>query len=167
VGSKVRRAVCRAFVVVLGLGTAGSGIARDHAERFGTGHWQVRLQRDAFTGALSCELRSTDHRMIYQPGALGFRQGHRDTLHAWYRFDGGPALRWQDRYAAVIAAGVSVEGTGLDNPTAGIVWLPAGDLTGISSVAIRSSVARRVRTFDVRGYPEMVDAARRRGCWQH
>ncbi len=111
-------------------------------------------------------MRSSDGRMTYQPGAIGFRFGHRrDTLDAWYRLDTGPALRWRDSYPALIATGVAIDGPGLDNPTGGIVWLPEADAIHASEVTVRPTRKARAQTFRLGGFASLVDAARRLGCW--
>lgn len=141
-------------------------MARDSLARYEADGWRLTVRHDGFTGQVACQLQSADRRMRYQPGAIGFVSGQRDTIHAWYRLDGGAAYRWQDRYPALVAAGVMTDGPGLDDPTGGIVWLPEEDLRRVASVAIRTNPKRRVRTFALRGAATMIAAARRLGCWQ-
>ena len=160
------RARC-GLALVFGVALASAAAARDRVDRYGIDGWIVTVRQDAFTGSIACYMHSADRRMTYLPGAVGFAFGRRrDTLRAWYRLDGGPALRWQDRYPALSASGAAIDGPGLDDPTGGIVWLPEGDLAGVREVAIRPTVQSRVRVFRLRGFAELAGAARRLGCWR-
>lgn len=164
---KARRAARLGLLAVACVSFAGPVIARDRVDRYGIDGWIVTLRHDGFTGLVACTMHSSDGRMVYQPGAIGLRFGHRrDTLEAWYRFDAGPALRWRDRYPALITAGVAIDGPGLDNPTGGIVWLPEADVARVAEVTIRPTRKARLRTFHLGGFAPLRDAARRLGCWQ-
>jgi len=121
--------------------------------------------RDAFTGVARCSLYSHDHRMIYVPGALGLRFPVRlSTLAAWYRVDDGPAVRWQDRYPKLFEAGVRFEGGGLDNPTAGTVWLPLEDVLTARAVTVRPDDRHRPALFRIGELAPMLARARGSGC---
>jgi len=127
--------------------------------------WQLVIRNDRFTGETACRLSSTNHRMRYQPGAIGFFVGHRhDTLAAWYRVDGGAPVPWQDRSAALIAADVKIESPRLDNITGGWVWIPVSEVERARVVAIRPGGKTHIRHFHVRGFAAMREAAARLGC---
>jgi hypothetical protein len=136
-----------------------------HEERFQSAGWTLSVNRDAFTQEVRCALGAVDHRLTFQPGAIGFRFGHRrDTLEAWYRIDDGQPVRWQDRITVLTAAGVEIDGPAMNNPTGGWVWIPAGELQHADRVAIRLHDKAKVRLFRLRGFEAMFDAARRLGC---
>jgi hypothetical protein len=127
--------------------------------------WRLVIRDDRFTGQIACRLSSTNHHMRYQPGAVGFFVGHRhDTLAAWYRVDGGAPVRWQDRSAALIAAGVKIDSPDLDDVTGGWIWIPVDEVQRASLVAIRPGDRARTRHFHLRGFAAMREAATRLGC---
>lgn len=139
--------------------------ASAHKQRLRGGDWVLAIRHDDFTGRSRCELASHNHRMHYEPGAIGFRVGkRRDTLAAWYRVDGGVPVRWQDRTAALIGAGVAIDGPDLDNPTGGWVWIPLTEVEQAHDVAIRASDHSHVRNFRPAGFATMLVEARRSGC---
>ncbi len=162
-----------AFTARIGLLSAsfassvGSATIRDRIDRYGMDGWAVTLRHDAFTGQLECNMHSDDGRMLYQPSAVGFRFRHsrRDTLDAWYRLEDGPAQRWRDRFPTLIAAGVAIDGPGLDDPTDGIVWLPEADVSAVNEVTIRPTRKARPQTFHLGDFAALANAVRRLGCW--
>jgi hypothetical protein len=165
--NRASRAARFGLLSVAYVSLAGPVVARDRVDRYGIDGWIVTLRHDGFTGLVTCTMRSSDGRMLYQPGAIGFQLGRRrDTLDAWYRLDVGPALRWRDRYPALIAADVAIDGSGLDNPTGGTVWLPEADVARVQEVTIRSTRKARPQTFHLGGFAPLRDAAQRLGCWQ-
>lgn len=127
--------------------------------------WVLTVRHDRFAGRVHCDLFASNHRLRYQPQAVGFRLGHhRDTRAAWYRVDDGPAIRWQDRTATLIAAGVPIDGPGLDNPTGGWVWISLDEVRQARNVAIRANERGRTHNFPMKGLAAMLDAAPRLGC---
>ena len=153
-------------VVLLGLLLfAGSADASQTDKRFQANGWLLQIHLDRFTARSRCVLASANHRLRYQPGAIGFLLGkRRDTLGAWYKVDGGVPVRWQNRTAALVASGVAIDGPGLDNPTGGWVWIPVSEVDQATSVAIRGDDKGRVHRFRVSGFEAMLDASRRLGC---
>jgi hypothetical protein len=159
------KGVASSFVLAGGLCCFQQIASANRVEQYKNDGWHVSARHDAFAGTTRCAIRSINHHIIYQPGALGFRfRRHRDTLGAWYHIDGGAPLRWEDRYPALIASGVQIDGPGLDNPTGGIVWLPFADLKDAAIVTIRAGGYGKGRDFMLRGFPQALDAARRLGC---
>lgn len=134
-------------------------------ERSSLDGWVLTVRDDRFADRVHCDLFASSHKLQYQPHAVGFRLGHhRDTLSAWYRVDGGPAIRWQDRTAALIATGAQIDGPGLDNPTGGWVWIPLEDVRQARNVAIRAGEQGHIHHFQMKGLAAMLDAAPRHGC---
>lgn len=124
--------------------------------------WQLQVAQDIFADRTNCSLETRDHLIRFQPGAIGFFFPHRrDTLAAWYRIGDGPPVRWQDRYPALFAAGVRVDGTGLDDPTAGMVWIPLAEFASARTVWIRLIPKDRPRRYFLPPIaPSLADAAR-------
>lgn len=148
------------ILLAFGMAPAGAKI-----EQYRSGGWDLSIRHDHFSGQTRCLLVSVDHRMRFQPGAVGFRLGkRRDTLSAWYRIDDGAPVRWQDRTAALVGAGVAIDGPGLDNPTGGWVWIPISEAEDAKVVAIRSKERARVRRFHLGDFAPMLAAAHRLGC---
>lgn len=138
---------------------------RADVDRYRDDGWDLGIDHDRFSGLTRCALSSSNHRIRYQPGAIGFRVAtHRDTLRSWYRVDDGPAVRWQDRTAELIAKGVSIDGPGLDDPTGGWVWIPLPEVERSNLVMVRAGDADRPRRYRMRGFIAMLEASHRLGC---
>jgi hypothetical protein len=150
--------VCGAIALV---GSVASG----QTNQFRLGKWDLTIGHDHFTGKTNCSLSSSDRRLAYQPGAIGFLVGKRvDTASAWFRVDAGPPIRWQDREAGLISSGVEIDGPGIDNPTGGWVWIPVGEVDRASLVIIRPSERGRIREFRIGSFAAMKEIATRLGC---
>lgn len=160
----MRKWVATSLVLGGALAIASSPAAAK-IEHYRDGGWDLHIRHDGFTGQTRCLLASTNRHLRYQPGAIGIRMGkHRNTLTAWYRVDNGAPVRWQDRTAALIGAGVAIDGPGLDNPTGGWIWIPLAEVEQAQSIAVRPDEHRRVRRFVLGGFAPMLEAARRLGC---
>jgi len=145
--------------------TCASTTALADVKRYRSGGWDINIHHDNFTGVTRCALVSSDQRMRFQPGAIGFQTSkHRNTLATWYRVDDGQPVRWQDRTATLIESGAAIDGPGLDNPTGGWVWVPLTEVQDANRIAIRTSDRARVRTFSLGEFAPMLEAARRLGC---
>ena len=156
--------VCAAAAAILVLCPA-LGASAKRVEHYAENGWKLAIRHDAFTGRVRCSLRTRNARMVYQPGAIGFRLGqHASTLPAWYRIDDAAPARWQDDYPALIAAGVPMDGPGLDNPTAGMVWLPLSKVERADIVRIRVGAKGSGHRFRMRGLAPMLEAAHHLGC---
>ncbi len=130
-------------------------------QRYAEGGWKLTIRRDNFTGITSCRL--TGKNMRYQRGALGFATGiHADLAGAWYRIDAAAPARWQDLYPGLVAAGVSMETGGIDDPHGGIVWLPIELAGHAREVAIH--MGRKTRHYQVGGFAALREAAPHLGC---
>jgi hypothetical protein len=159
------KGVASSLVLAGGLCCVEQAAAANRVEQYKSDGWRVSARHDVFAGTTRCFIRSINHHIVYQPGALGFRfHRHRDTLDTWYRIDGGAPLRWQDRYPTLIASGAQIDGPALDNPTGGIVWLPIADLKDAKTVTVRTSGRGNGHAYALRGFPRVLDAARRLGC---
>lgn len=141
------------------------GASAKRVEHYANNGWKLAIQHDPFTGQVRCSLRSRGAHMVYQRGAIGFHIAQKaSTTSAWYRVDDAAPARWQDDYPALIAAGVSMDGPALDNPTAGTVWLPLAKVEHADTVRIRVGTRGRCHAFHIRGLAAMRDAANRLGC---
>lgn len=126
--------------------------------------WVLVVEKDRFTGESRCTGRRRGG-VTYRNGVVTFRFGeHVGTAQAQFRVDGGPA-RWARDFAVEAAGkGASFRSDNLDNPTGGLVHLPASVLQGAGSVAIRPDRDGRARTFSLKGLAETMAAAQAQGC---
>lgn len=129
------------------------------------GDWQLDLARNGFSASLECRLRAGGGRAIFRSGAVGFRfRSGWDVGRAVYRVDGGPPRSWRDDLPELIRLSAPVDSGGLDNPSAGVVWIPFRLLADANSVAIQPRPDRRARTVHLRGLKGLLVLARERGC---
>jgi len=131
--------------------------------------WDMRIQRDGFTGQTRCRLFSPKDlrqgRISYADGVLGFHLDRdRDVAQAWYSVDDAPPRPWRDDYPALVARRVSLEGGSLANPTGGVVLIPREILAGARTVTIRADRGATPRRFGLKGFEPALAAARANGC---
>lgn len=133
--------------------------------RFALDNWELRIQRNRFSGEVGCRLSARDHHGAYAGSAVAFYLGkHIDTTLATYRLDGGPALRWRDQMPELVRLGTPMDGPGLEDPTGGFVWLPLSTLQGVNRVVVQATPDRRPKAFLLRGFVQLLNFARSQGC---
>ncbi len=163
---RARRAAILA-VLVPGLFALGTATAMAHVahERMRQGNWQLDMARDRFSGALACQLRSRDNRMIYRSGGVGFRFYRVPRVtEAVYRIDGGDARAARDDLPRLIVLGTPIDHGSMTDPTDGIVWVPYEHLTQARSIAIAPQRGGSPRVFRLGGLVALHDIAVTRGC---
>jgi hypothetical protein len=134
-------------------------------QRYADGGWELAIRHSPFSEQTRCLLGARNGRIHYQPGALGFAMGtKRAVANAWYRVDDASAVWWRDRWPDLVAADVQFDRGGLDNPTAGIVWIPLGEVVSAKRVTLSCSDFSRPRVFVLGGFAPMLAAAKRLGC---
>jgi hypothetical protein len=129
------------------------------------GDWHLRIRRDDFSHQTRCTLRTG--KLRYQRNAIGFvTHAGTATEAAWYSIDGRIPRAWADVYPVLYSDGVQLEQGGIDDPTRGVVWLPAAEIAGADRVAIevRKDGHQRVLRYRMRGFAAMHSAAERLGC---
>lgn len=131
--------------------------------------WMMTIQHDGFTGKVRCHLFSmrtvSQGRITYAQGTLGFEMDQDvSTLNAWYRVDNQAVKRANDLYVRLVADRVAGAQGSLENPTGGVVLIPADDLIGAKVVTIRTDEKSRPRRFSLRGFDAALSAARYNGC---
>ena len=135
---------------------------------YATPAWHVSVEKDRFTGLSACKLYQglwARRTVSYAHDAVVFHFSHKlNTTQAWYRLDGGPTKPWADVYPRLVQAGVVLDGQSLDNPTGGLVMLPAAELAGVHTVTIRVNQRSNPRTFEVDGFSDALASAQARGC---
>ena len=141
------------------------GPAQVTSHRISSGHWRLRIETATFSGDKRCHLDDRKHGVTYAAGALGFHfDAHLNTLGAWVKIGDGPATRWQDALPELTRLGVPMEAEGLDNPTDGIVWVPALQLGATSRITVQPDERKRPVTYSLEAFAKLRDAARAMGC---
>ena len=124
------------------------------------GDWRLRIE----TGKFSQD-KIRHHHVTYASGALGFRFARGvNTLGAWVRIADGEPRRWRDDLPELIHLGVGVDGASIDNPTDGIVWVPARQLDEASAITIQPAPRKAPVTYHLHGFAGLRDIARDMGC---
>ncbi len=168
----IRRAAAMAIVLTLAVSSPASAFplfGHKHAKLVKTrsriGDWQLHISRNPFSGEIACQLRSQNNNAVYMAGAVGFRFKRKwNVAEAVYRLDGGPPQQSRDDVPALRALGTPMDRGGMDNASAGIVWIPFARLEGANSVAIAPLRDRRPKMFHYRGLRGLHEIAVARGC---
>jgi hypothetical protein len=130
---------------------------------FGVDGWRIAVDRDTFTGAVSCSLRAK--RVYFRSGALIFRLGRGvETTHAVFRLDAGPARPVTEAFHEDEARGIFPQRGWIDDPAGGDVALPAAYVMGARQVWIRATPAHQPYPFNVSRVAEALAAAKAAGC---
>jgi len=127
------------------------------------GGWTLRIDKDAFTGQASCWIGKQD--IEFQRDSLVFHLGHEtDTSDAYFRVDDGAVRSVRETTLEDERRGVYRNGGPLENPSGGLVALPAPDLAGARRVYIRATPRHMPRVFDVSRLADVLAAGDRAGC---
>lgn len=136
---------------------------------YGQDGWQMTIQKDGFTGQVTCQLFKlrtlSQGRITYAQQTLGFEMGKGvDVLKAWYKIDDQPTRPWQSLFHRLAANHIEIDAGPLENPTAGVVYIPVDDLAGARTVTIRARQSSRARAFKLSGFERALATARANGC---
>jgi len=146
---------------------ASSAAGGRTVERVHEDGWTLIVRHDRFTTETRCTFRARRRHILVRPGAVGFRLGERhDIVHARYRIDGGLPRRWQDAYAALVAAEVDIGGPATDAGLGGVAWLPVSWVSQARQVAFEAGDSRHVRRFALRALAPILADGQRLGCPQ-
>ena len=127
------------------------------------GPWTLEIQRDAFTGVLSCSLRA--HRMVFMHASVAFQfSPNLNTFDADYRRDSAAAMPWRTNLMALAGHGVRFQTDDLRNPSGGLVAIPYNAIMGAQAVWIRPSPRSTPVRFKVDRLPIALEVAKRDGC---
>jgi hypothetical protein len=134
-------------------------------------NWQLIIQKDGFTGRVSCQLYRlktlSQGRITYAQETFGFEMGTDDnSLNAWYRIDKSPAKAWQDIYPTLAENRVKLLGGTFENPTGGVVLIPATEVKNAKAVTIRIDQKKAPKRFLLGRFEKAKSAADRLGCNQ-
>ena len=125
--------------------------------------WTLAARLDTFAGERSCTL--SRGRVDYRRQALVFHLPARvDTAAALYRIDGAAPVAVRADEAELASLGFALHNDDLDNPSGGLVRIPAHRLAVAGEVQIEAAPGRRPVTFKIGGLSEALDAARAAGC---
>lgn len=125
--------------------------------------WTVNIRRDNFTKTTTCTLKTRS--VEFHSGVVVFRMGASvNTDDAWFRIDDGPARSVADLVRQDQDLGYFSGQGPIDNPSGGEVGLPRASLDGAKHVTIRATPRSAPRLFDLTALPDLLAAAKARGC---
>jgi hypothetical protein len=131
--------------------------------RYGVDGWVLELRTDSFAGRTDC--RVTRGHLSYERQAVVFHLPPRlATFDAAYRIDGGRLTPARDDAADLAAQGFALSDDDLDNPSGGLVRIPARRLEGAKLVQIQPRPGIKPLRFKLDGLGASLDAAHRLGC---
>lgn len=130
--------------------------------------WRFTTVKDKFTGQIHCRVYQgpkSRPAVSYASRTVAFHFARKlDVSHAWYKLDGGAAKPWSADYPALTALNVSLDGDSLENPTGGLVLIPADEVRGVHTVTIRPTDKSRPVDFGLDGLQDAIANARSQGC---
>jgi hypothetical protein len=125
--------------------------------------WRLIVYKDRFTSAEHCEIVS--RKLVYRAGVVTFRFGRSvDTANAIFRTDSDAARSVGDVAVEAAGKGAKFLTSNAINPSNGEVHIPAAQLDGHRTVAIRPNLKASVRTFSLEGLAPSLAAAAAHGC---
>ena len=137
----------------------------ERTQSFQVQRWTAEVRTDAFTGKVSCRLRADRVTVSRGDAAFSFGRGT-NTSDAVYKIDGAEPKSERDAMIRVAMLGVRTVTSNPSNNSGGVVHIPAAELGGASTVAIRANRNGSPRSFDLRGLGAAMDAEAQRGCDQ-
>jgi hypothetical protein len=131
--------------------------------RYGVDGWVLELRADSFAGRTDCRLYRGH--LSYERQAVVFHLSQRlGAFDAAYRIDGGRLMLARDDAADLAAQGFALSDDDLDNPSGGLVRIPARRLEGAKLVQIQARPGVRPLRFKLDGLGASLDALHRLGC---
>jgi hypothetical protein len=125
--------------------------------------WTLRVHPDHFTGTVTCKLWR--ERIDYQRQAVVFRLPTRiDTRAAVYRIDDAPPVAARADEAELAGLGFALNNDDLENPSGGLVRIPAHRLASAGEVRIETTPGHAPRKFKIGGLSAALEAAGKSGC---
>jgi hypothetical protein len=127
------------------------------------GGWALETRTDRFTGRVDCRLFRGS--AFYVRQAVVFHLPPRvDTFDAAYRVDAGRVFLSRADAADLANQGFALHDDDLNNPSGGLVRIPASRLEGAALVWIQPGPNARPVRFKVSGLSLAVQSARDHGC---
>lgn len=125
--------------------------------------WRIGVDRDTFTGAVSCTLKARNVSFRSDTLIFHLRPGL-ETTHAVFRVDGGAARPVSVAFHEDEAHGIFPQKGFIDDPAGGDVALPASYLRSARRIWIRPSPTSWPRYFVVYRFSEALARAKAAGC---
>jgi len=133
------------------------------ARRVSVAGWTLTTRTDAFGGEVRCDLRRG--RVSFARGALLISLGRKvSTFDAVYRIGGGPPRRSRDDAMEIAALGIALHNDNLDNPSGGLVRIPAQLVGDAYRITVEARPFVRPLAFTVAGLPAALQAEHAAGC---
>ena len=144
--------------------THRSQTAPPRSELTRVGNWRLSVHREAFTGTVTCRL--TRRWMEYRRQTLIIHLPTRiDSSAAVYRIDQGAPVWVRDDQMRMARKGFALDNDNLDNPSGGLVRIPAERLVGARQVFIEAIAnTPRPYMFRIDGFDTVLALAGQLGC---
>ena len=127
------------------------------------GGWTLQTRADPFRGALTCRLGAD--RMHVERGVLIVHLSRgADTGDAVYRLDGGAPVATRAEAMDMARRGLALTQDRLDNPSGGLVRIPAEQAAAAHALDVQSGPGRTPSRFRLDGLGAALEAARAAGC---
>lgn len=150
-----------ALATALSLPFLGAQDVQRQHQRIGA--WTLTVTHERFAGAVKCRL--TTNRVGYERQALVMRlPAQVNTASALYRIDDGDPRPAAGDAMELASLGFALTRDDLDNPSGGLVRVPARLLAEASRVGVQTRPGGPVFRFKVAGLQAALDAARAAGC---
>jgi hypothetical protein len=139
------------------------GHGQVQGETHSVGGWRLYVVTDRFTGQRSCKLYRP--KVDYQRQALVLHLSRRaDTSNAVYRVDGGPLVSSRADDMELARLGFALSDDDLENPSGGLVRVPARRIEGASAVTVEVPASHRPIRFRIEGLAAALETAAEAGC---
>jgi hypothetical protein len=130
---------------------------------YGLAGWQIDVNRDTFTDAVSCSLTASHVR--FKNDTLIFHLGPGvEATHAVFRLDGGVPRPVSEVFRKDEAHGFFPQRGFIDDPAGGDVALPADEFKGVKRLWIRAAPADQPKYFNVSRFNDALAGAKAAGC---
>jgi hypothetical protein len=131
--------------------------------RLRIGQWSLHTTSDRFSGRMTCRLSTRG--IAYQRQALIVRMGsHVDAAGAVYRIDGGSPILASADAMELAGHGASLNQDDLENPSGGLVLIPARRAMDAHALAIETKPNTAPVRVDISGFGLALRAAQKAGC---
>lgn len=125
--------------------------------------WTLKVRVDNFSGGRICSLKNG--KITYQRQAIVLHLPDTiDTTQAIYRVDNGPVQLSRDDDVSIAHLGFAIDQPVLDNPSGGLVRIPASKVLGAALLQIELSAFGHPRRYNISGLGAALTAAATNGC---
>jgi len=145
------------------LGPSAQAASGHPGETTRVGDWRLTVHREVFTGVVTCKLvrGRTEYRrhtlIVHLPARV-------DTSAAVYRIDQGKPFWVRQDQMRTARMGFALDDDSLENPSGGLVRIPAERLVGAHALSIEATTNLTPFQFRIDGLDAALARAGRLGC---